>query len=97
MAEENNTHINYIIENGLENFLSSYPSEKVIKEIKETRWNAKKDRKQYGSTYDGNIIRNLRLFAKTNNLYLNDIIEYSIDYVDIYKVKLKEYKNRIEN
>lgn len=96
-AKDNNTHINYILENGLENFLSSSIDEDDIAQIKETRWNSLKDRQQYGSLYDETILESMRSFAKAHKLFLNDIVEYSVNYVQITNVKGKDHRNRVEN
>jgi len=89
MAEEHDTYINYLLETGLENVL-------VRGEIiynKETR---PKDRIQYKTTYDKELLEKVKEFAKQHNLFINDVIEYSVSYIDIEKTKDRDYKNRIE-
>ena len=89
MAKENKTHVNYLIENGLKNVLD----QGYIMFNKETRPN---DRIQYKTTYDKELLEGLREFAKKNNLFMNDIIEYSVQFIDIEHVKNNNYRYRIE-
>jgi len=89
MAEENDTHINYLFENGLRNLLAN----NMIQFSKESR---PKDRVQYKTTYDKQLLENAKQFAKSNHLYLNDILEYSTKFIDLNDIKDKQYKNRVE-
>ncbi|HEO8419127.1 rRNA methyltransferase [Niallia sp. FSL W8-0635] len=89
MAEENDTHINYLIENGLRNLLAN----KTIQFSKESR---PKDRVQYKTTYDKQLLEDAKQFAKSNQLYMNDILEYSTKFIDLHDIKDKQYKNRVE-
>lgn len=89
MAKDNNTHVNYLIENGLENLLT----EGVISFNKDLR---PKDRIQFKTTYDETLLNQLKEFAKQHKLYINDVIEYSIDFIDINNIKTQEYRHRIE-
>ncbi|QUW22350.1 rRNA methyltransferase [Sporosarcina sp. Marseille-Q4063] len=89
MAKENKTHVNYLIESGLKNVLEQ---DQIIFN-KETRPN---DRIQYKTTYDKELLEGLREFAKEHNLFMNDIIEYSVQFIDIDQVKNNNYRYRIE-
>ena len=89
MADENDTYINYLLETGLENVLSR--GEIVYN--KETR---PKDRVQYKTTYDKELLAKVKEFAKQHDLFMNEVIEYSVRYIDIDKSKDRDYKNRIE-
>ena len=89
MADENDTYINYLLETGLENVLSR--GEIIYN--KETR---PKDRVQYKTTYDKELLAKVKEFAKQHDLFMNDVIEYSVSYIDIDKSKDRDYKNRIE-
>ena len=88
-AKENHTHVNYLIENGLKNVLT----EGVITFDKETR---PKDRIQYKTTYDKELLEGLKEFAKKNELFMNDVIEYSVQYIDKENVKNNNHRYRIE-
>ncbi|WP_245998240.1 rRNA methyltransferase [Siminovitchia terrae] len=89
LADEQNTHINYLLESGLENVLSSG----IITFNKDSR---PKDRIQYKTTYDKDLLEAVKKFAKSNKLFINDVIEYSIDFIDVEKIKNAGYKHRVE-
>lgn len=89
MSEEYDTHINYLIENGLKNLLSTG----IVEFSKESR---PKDRIQYKTTYDKQLLEDAKQFAKSHQLYMNDIIEYSTKFIDLTNIKDKQYKNRVE-
>ncbi|MFJ7935901.1 rRNA methyltransferase [Sporosarcina sp. NPDC096371] len=89
MALEHNTHVNYLIESGLQTVLI----QDVISFNKESR---PKDRIQYKTTYDKELLESTRLFAKTHNLFINDVIEYSVGFIDIQSVKNNCYRFRVE-
>ncbi|MCR2822864.1 rRNA methyltransferase [Lederbergia panacisoli] len=88
MAAQNDTHINYLLENGLENVLSTG----TIIFNKETR---PKDRIQYKTTYNKDLLEAVKKFAKNHKLFINDVIEYSIDFIDMNTIKNTDYKNRV--
>ena len=90
LAEKHDTYVNYLLETGLENLLS----EGVITFNKETR---PKDRIQYKTTYDKDLLEAVKEFAKEHKLFINDVIEYSVNLIDIDKSKDKYYKNRIDD
>lgn len=89
MAKDNKTHVNYLIESGLKIVLE----QDHIMFNKETRPN---DRIQYKTTYDKELLEGLREFAKKHNLFMNDVIEYSVQFIDIDLVKNNNYRYRIE-
>ncbi|WP_338453128.1 rRNA methyltransferase [Niallia oryzisoli] len=89
LAEENDTHVNYLIENGLQTVLA----QGVITFNKETR---PKDRVQYKTTYDKDLLNSLKEFAKKHHLFINDVIEYSVKFINVEEVKNSSYKHRIE-
>ena len=89
VAEENDTYVNYLLETGLERVLA----EDIISFNKEAR---PKDRIQYKTAYDRKILEETRNFAKKHGVFINDVIEYSANKIDIDKVKDKTFKNRIE-
>lgn len=89
IAEENNTHINYLLETGLEETLALG----VISIDKKKR---PTDRIQYKTTYDKQLLENMRTFAAKNQIYVNDVIEYSVKYISVEESKKQGYKHRIE-
>ncbi|WP_445486894.1 rRNA methyltransferase [Niallia sp. 03133] len=89
LAEDYDTHVNYLIENGLKSVLAK----ESIEYNKELR---PKDRVQYKTTYDKDLLMNLKEFAKKHKLYINDVIEYSCQFINREEVKNRSYKHRIE-
>lgn len=89
LAAENNTHVNYLIESGLQTVLS----QNVITFNKELR---PKDRVQYKTTYDKELLEKVKQFAKEHDLFINDVIEYSVKFIDLENVKNSEFRNRVE-
>ena len=89
MAVANNTHVNYLIESGLQTVLV----QDVISFNKESR---PKDRVQYKTTYDKELLESTKEFAKKNSLFINDVIEYSVGLINIENSKNSSYKHRIE-
>ena len=89
VALEHDTHVNYLLETGLQKVLE----QGVITYNKESR---PKDRVQYKTTYDKELLKAMKEFAKQHKVFINDIIEYSVDYIDVENVKNSSYKNRIE-
>lgn len=75
-VRKQNLHINLLIENGLQNLLSQ---ELIEIEFKERP----KDRIQFKTTYHKNFLDQVKDFAKNNNLKLNDVIKYSIQFIKI--------------
>lgn len=89
MAEDNDTHVNYLLEDGLKNVLA----EGIITFNKELR---PKDRVQYKTTYDKEILQNVKDFARHHELFINDVIEYSVNFINLENIKDKDYRYRIE-
>lgn len=89
LAEKHNTHINYLFESGLKTVLSSG-------EISFNKKTRPKDRVQFKTTYDKDLLDAVKEFAKKNELYINDVIEYSVQFIDLESVKRANYKHRIE-
>ncbi len=71
LANENDTHINYLIENCIRNFLDDDPT-------KFSKSEAPKDRVQYKTTFDQELLTQLKKSAKEHNLYINELIENSV-------------------
>lgn len=76
LAIENNIHVNYLIENGLQTVLAL----EVITYNKDSR---PKDRIQYKTTYDKKLLDLVKEFAMRHHLFINDVIEYSVKYINI--------------
>ncbi|PIC96882.1 rRNA methyltransferase [Sporosarcina sp. P26b] len=90
LSERHNTHSNYLLENGLWNVLAAG----VIEFDKNLR---PVDRIQYKTTYDKELLESVKEFAKDHKLFINDVIEYSVGYIDFKDIKTKEHKNRLES
>jgi small nuclear ribonucleoprotein (snRNP)-like protein len=89
IAQKNNTHVNYLLESGLKTVLV----EGAISFNKETR---PKDRIQYKTTYDSELLASVKEFAKQHNLFINDVIEYSVKFIDSETVKKNGHRYRVE-
>lgn len=88
-AKESNTHIGYLLESGFENILME---DTIIFDKK----NRPKDRVDFRTTCDQDILNKLKIFAKKNTLNLNDVIEASVAYIDKSKVKNADWRYRTE-
>ena len=75
MAIETNTHVNYLLENGLKSVIAQEEISFNI-EMRPT------DRIQYNTTYDNELLADVKEFAKKNKLFINDVIEYSVQFID---------------
>ncbi|WML44502.1 rRNA methyltransferase [Neobacillus sp. PS3-40] len=89
LAENHNTYPNYLMETGLRKVLD----DGTIQFKKENR---PKDRVQYKTTYDKDLLEKVKQFAKDHKLFINDVIEYSIRFIDLNNVKDQNYRNRID-
>lgn len=89
LANENNTFVNYLLESGLKVVLK----QGMITFNKETR---PKDRVHYKTTYDKELLANVKQFAKDHGVYINDVIEYSVKFINLEQIKKSAYRNRIE-
>lgn len=89
LAEKHNTHINYLLEEGLKSLLE----QGTIVYDKKAR---PKDRVQYKTTYDKELLESIKKFAKTNHLNANDVIEHSVEHIDFENLKKRSHRYRIE-
>jgi len=89
IAGKHDTCINYLIESGLEQVLE----EGYISFDKKTR---PKDRVQYKTTYDRELLEQTRKFAADNGLFVNDVIEYSSRFITPDQSKSADHRHRIE-
>ncbi|MFJ7972384.1 rRNA methyltransferase [Psychrobacillus sp. NPDC096389] len=89
MADANNTHLNYLLESGLKQVLL----EEAIVFNKENR---PKDRVQYKTTYDHDLLEEVKKLAKQHRLFINDVIEYSVQFIQVTDSKNANYRYRTE-
>lgn len=89
ISEQNNTHVNYLLESGLKVLLI----EDSVSFKKESR---PKDRIQYKTTYDAELLKQVKDFAKDHDLFINDVIEYSVKFIDVNESKNMNYRYRVE-
>lgn len=89
VASDNNTFINYLLESGLQVVLAQGG-------ITFNKDHRPKDRIHYKTTYDKELLEKVKKFAKDHGLYINDIIEYSVNYMDLESIKKTNYRHRIE-
>jgi hypothetical protein len=89
VAEDHDTRVNYLLETGMQNILA----QGVITFNKDSR---PKDRVQYKTTYDKELLEAVKHFAKNHQLFINDVIECSANFIDIEKAKKEGYKHRVE-
>ncbi|MGN7176826.1 rRNA methyltransferase [Paenibacillus sp. FSL R5-0490] len=89
LSAEHDTHINYLLESGLQEVLN----QDFITYDKKTR---PKDRVQYKTTYDKVLLEKVKDFANNHGLFINDVIEYSVRFINLEKIKNSSYKNRVE-
>lgn len=89
IAEDHDTYVNYLIESGLSQVLE----EDYISFDKKTR---PKDRVQYKTTYDKQLLERTKKFAADNGLFINDVIEYSSRFIVPSQSKNAVYRYRIE-
>lgn len=89
LAAEYNTYPNYLMESGLQTVLD----QGVITYNKDLR---PKDRIQFKTTYDKELLSMIKEFAKTHDLFVNDVLEYSINFIDFDNLKKIGHKHRIE-
>ncbi|WP_210468904.1 LAGLIDADG family homing endonuclease [Sporosarcina sp. 6E9] len=75
IAAEKNTRINYLLENGLKNVL-------MRQFIPCNKFERPKDRIQFKTTYDDKLLTEVKEFAKKKYIYINDVIEYGIRFID---------------
>lgn len=90
LAEEHDTYINYLLETGIQKVLKA----DFIQYDKSLR---PKDRVHYRTTYDKELLKKLKQFAADHKLFINDVIEYSVNYINPEQARKKEYRSRIEH
>ncbi|GIO22677.1 hypothetical protein J11TS1_12580 [Oceanobacillus sp. J11TS1] len=75
IAKERKMYLNHLIEIGLKNLLAK-------SEISFNRQIRPDDRVQFKTTYDEELLTNIKRLAQQNNLFINDVIEHSIHFID---------------
>ena len=90
IAESHNTHINYLLESGFINLLAEQ------EEISFNKKSRPKDRAHYKTTYDKELFEEIKALAKRSDLFINDVIEYSAQFIDVESSKNKGHRYRIE-
>ncbi|ATP40260.1 rRNA methyltransferase [Solibacillus sp. R5-41] len=89
LAAEHNTHIGYLLENGYLNLLQG-------ETISYNKKNRPKDRVEFRTTCDEQLLAHLKDFAKQQQLNLNDVIEESVKYIQFDEVKNASWRYRVE-
>jgi hypothetical protein len=89
LAKKYNTSPNYLIETGLEKVIANG----FVEFNKKNRPN---DRVYYKSSYDIELIQQVKVLAEKHNLKYNDVMEYSFQFIEPEKAKSKNFRNRIE-
>ena len=89
ISEQNDTHVNYLLESGLKTLL-------IEDSISFNKENRPKDRVQYKTTYDAELLKQVKDFAKNHDLFINDVIEYSVKFIDVKESKNMNYRYRVE-
>lgn len=89
LAEYNDTHINYLLESGLRALLAKG-------EISYDKENRPKDRIQFKSSYDKDLLEELKAFANKHGLHANDVIEYSVKFINLEESKNSKHRYRKE-
>ncbi len=89
ISEQNDTHVNYLLESGLKTLL-------IEDSISFNKENRPKDRVQYKTTYDAELLKQVKDFAKDHDLFINDVMEYSVKFIDVKESKNMNYRYRVE-
>ncbi|MCM3721390.1 rRNA methyltransferase [Solibacillus isronensis] len=89
LAEKYDTHIGYLLENGYSNLIESGS---IVYDKK----NRPKDRIEFRTTCDKELLDSLKEFAKDHSLNLNDVIEASVAYINYEDVKHANWRYRVE-
>ena len=89
ISEQNDTHVNYLLESGLKTLL-------IEDSISFNKENRPKDRVQYKTTYDAELLKQVKGFAKDHDLFINDVIEYCVKFIDVKESKNMNYRYRVE-
>ncbi|MEK4129853.1 rRNA methyltransferase [Solibacillus sp. FSL W8-0474] len=89
LAEKYDTHIGYLLENGYSNLIETGT-------VVFNKQNRPKDRTEFRTTCDKELLESLKNFAKAHELNLNDVIEASVAYINFEDVKHSHWRYRVE-
>lgn len=89
LAACHDTHVGYLLENGYGNLLR-------VNELTYDKKTRPKDRIEFRTTCDHELLEELRMFAKRQQLNLNDVIEASVKYINVDEVKCGDWRYRVE-
>jgi hypothetical protein len=89
LAEEHDTFIGYLLESGYSNMLESGS-------ITYNKKSRPKDRVEFRTTCDKELLQSMKAFAEQHQLNLNDCIEASIAYINLEEVKNAGFRYRVE-
>lgn len=89
LAEQYDTLPNYLIETGMENVLK----DGIVQFDKSKRT---KDRVYFKSSYNKEILRQIKQMADNHKLTYSDMIEYSCQFIEPETAKPQNYRHRIE-
>ena len=89
LAEEYNSHVSYLLESGLKNAAAN--AEFMFSKNKRL-----KDKVEFRTTCDKEVLERGRKLAKDHNLNFTDVVQASVDYIDLRDVKNKNWRYRIE-
>lgn len=89
LAQQEETHVGYLIENGLKNLIAD--PDFVFDKSRRIR-----GKTEFRTTCDEDILRQARALAKRQNLNFTDVVQASIQYIDISEVKGRNWRHRIE-
>ena len=89
LADNKDTHVSYLLENGLYNLMQ----DKSFSFNKNSRL---KDKVEFRTTCNKDVLNAGKKFAKQHNLNFTDIIQCSVQYINASEVKNKDWRYRIE-
>lgn len=89
LAITHDTHVGYLLENGYLNLLAT-------NNLTYDKKNRPKDRIEFRTTCDEELLEAVRIFAKREQLNVNDVIEASVKYIELDTVKSGHWRYRVE-
>lgn len=89
LSEDKDTHISYLLENGLENLIKD---ENFVFNKK----NRLRDKVEFRTTCNKDVLKQARDLAKEQKLNFTDIIQASVAYIKVSEVKNKSWRHRTE-
>ena len=89
LSVEYDTHVSYLLENGLKNALTA-------ENFAFSKKNRLKDKVEFRTTCDKKILEQGKGFAKSHKLNFTDVVQASVDYIDLTKIKNRDWRYRTE-